>query len=103
MPMITLTKAARLQGILRRKLATMRLSAETTMSIFIADPAGETGADTLDASLLDETAAASLRKRVAGAQRRLEAIGDQLRDLNGSARIGIADEMLDWLYGENVI
>src|SRR5258707_687752 len=41
--LITLTKAARLQENLRRKLATLRLSPETTLPIFIADPAGETG------------------------------------------------------------
>jgi hypothetical protein len=191
MAMITLTKAARLQDGLRRKLATLRLSAETTIPIFIADPAAETGRragaltahldrvdrlltiladlraavgtanaecgiaallaekagleertklfsallpgagksrlcatqtafrdgevianqvramrmryeagdggdDTLETALLDETAAAALRER-------LEAIGDRLRELNGSARITVADEILDWLRGEQVI
>ena len=198
MTMITLTKAARLQESLRRRLAAVRLSAETTLPIYMADPAAETrrraGAlsadidrvdrlltilaeiraavgtanaecgiaallaekagleeriklfsallpeagksrlyapqpvfrdgetiadqvramraryeagegsdDALETALLDETAAASLRDRVAAAQRRLEAIGDRLRELNGSARITVADEILDWLRGERVI
>jgi hypothetical protein len=198
MVMITLTKASRLQENLRRKLATLRLSAETTIPIFIADPAAETGRragaltadldrvdqlltilaeiraavgtanaecgiaallaekagleeriklfsallpgagksrlyatqtvfrdgktiadqvramrmryeagdggdDTVETALLDETAAAALRERLAAAQRRLEAIGDRLRELNGSVRITVADEILDWLRGEQVI
>jgi hypothetical protein len=198
MTMITLTKAARLQENLRRKLATVRLSAEATIPIFIADPAAETGRragaltadldrvdrlltilaeiraavgtanaecgiaallaekagleeriklfstllpgtgksrifgpetvfrdantivaqvqamraryeagegseDTLDTALLDETTAGALRDRVAAAQRQLEAIGDRLRELNGSARIAVADDFLDWLRGEQVI
>ena len=198
MTMITLAKAARLQESLRRKLATLRLSAETTLPIFMADPAAETarragaltadldrvdrlltvlaeirtavgaanaecgitallaeragmaerikllsallpgpeksrlyepqtvfrdgetiadqvramrlryeagegGADTLDTALLDETAVAALRDRVSDAQRRLEAIGDRLRELNGSARITVADEILEWLRREQVI
>jgi len=197
MAMITLAKAARLQESVRRKLATLRLSAETTLPIFMADPAAETrrragalaadldradrlltilaeiraavgaanaecgitallaeragmdertklfsallpgpgksrifappmvfrdgatiaeqvgvmrvryeegeGEDTLDTALLDEAAVAALGERLAGAQRRLEAIGDRLRELNGSARIAVADEILDWLRGEQVI
>src|SRR5260221_3356046 len=43
MATITLSKAARLQESLRRKLATVRLGAETTLSIFMPDPAAETG------------------------------------------------------------
>src|SRR5258708_37422413 len=41
MAKITLNKASRLQDSLRRKLATLPLKAETTLSIFGADPAAE--------------------------------------------------------------
>src|SRR5260221_87583 len=41
MAMITLNKASRLQDSLRRKLTALPLKAETTLSIFSADPAAE--------------------------------------------------------------
>src|SRR5258708_27407958 len=41
MAMITLNKASRLQDSLRRKLTTLPLKAETTLSISSADPAAE--------------------------------------------------------------
>src|SRR5260221_12063413 len=41
MAKITLNKASRLQDSLRRKLTTLPLKAETTLSIFGADPAAE--------------------------------------------------------------
>ena len=198
MAMITLNKASRLQDSLRRKLASLPLKAETTLSIFNADPAaeiarragilaadidradrlltiladvrasvgqanaesgiaallaekagveeriklfsallpgaeksrifgpapvfrdggtiaeqvssmrvryeaGEGGEDTLDTALLDESALATLRERVAALQRRLEEIGDRLRELNSAARISIADDVIEWLRGEQVI
>ena len=198
MAMITLNKASRLQDSLRRKLTTLPLKAETTLSIFSADPAaeiarragmlaadidradrlltiladvrasvgqanaesgiaallaekagveeriklfsallpgpgksrifgpapvfrdggtiteqvssmrvryeaGEGGEDTLDTPLLDETALATLGERIAALQRRLEEIGDRLREINSVARISIADDVVEWLRGEQVI
>jgi hypothetical protein len=64
---------------------------------------GEGEDDTIETSLLDEPAAAALRERVVAAQRRLEDIGDRLRELNTSVRIEIADDVLAWLRSENVI
>ena len=65
--------------------------------------AAEGGDDALETSLLDDAALATLRERIAAARRRLEEVGDRLRELNGSARIAVADDILDWLRGETVI
>ena len=61
MAKITLNKASRLQDSLRRKLATLPLKAETTLSIFGADPAAEIArrAGTLSA----ESAAARVHRQ----------------------------------------
>jgi hypothetical protein len=65
--------------------------------------AAEGGDDALETSLLDEASLTTLRERIAAARRRLEDIGDRLRELNGSARVAVADDVLDWLRGETVI
>ena len=77
--------------------------AEQVSSMRVRYEAGEGGKDTLDTALLDETALATLRGRIAAVQRRLEEIGDRLRELNGVARISIADDVVEWLRGEQVI
>src|SRR5260221_10904350 len=76
---------------------------EQVSSMPVRYQAGEGGEDTLDTALLDETALATLRERGAALQRRLEGIGDQLRELNSAARISIADDVVEWLRGEQVI
>jgi hypothetical protein len=77
--------------------------AEQVSSMRVRYEAGEGGEDTLDTPLLDETALATLGERIAALQRRLEEIGDQLRERNSAARISIADDVIEWLRGEQVI
>jgi hypothetical protein len=80
-------------GTIAEQVSSMRVRYET----------GEGGEDTLDTALLDETALATLRERIAAMQRRLEEIGDRLRELNSAARISVADDVVEWLRGEQVI
>jgi hypothetical protein len=58
---------------------------------------------TIDAGLLDDADAERLRERIVACRRRLEEIGDRLRELNGSVRIEIDDAALAWLREHEVI
>jgi hypothetical protein len=78
---------------LAQQVAAMRLRYE----------AGEGREDTLSTALLDETARADLGHRVAAARRRLEEIGDRLRELNSMTRISLEPEVFAWLRQEQVV
>jgi hypothetical protein len=58
---------------------------------------------TFEAPLLDGAEAARLRERLVARQRRLEEIGDQLREINGRVRIEIDDDALAYLREREVI
>jgi hypothetical protein len=58
---------------------------------------------TIEAPLLDGAEAARLRERLVARRRRLEEIGDQLREMNGRVRIEIDDDALAYLREREVI
>jgi hypothetical protein len=58
---------------------------------------------TFEAPLLDDADAERLRKRLLARRRRLEEIGDQLREINGRVRIEIDDDALAYLREREVI
>jgi hypothetical protein len=58
---------------------------------------------TIEAPLLDDADAERLRERLVARRRRLEEIGDQLRELNGRIRIEIDDDSLSYLREREVI
>jgi hypothetical protein len=61
------------------------------------------GQVTIDATLLDDADAERLRERIVACRRRLDEIGDRLRELNGSIRVEIDDAALAWLREQEVI
>jgi hypothetical protein len=58
---------------------------------------------TVEAPLLDGADAARLRERLVARRRRLEEIGDQLREINGRVRIEIDDDALAYLHEREVM
>ncbi|HUC63953.1 MAG TPA: hypothetical protein VMA53_00915 [Stellaceae bacterium] len=58
---------------------------------------------TIDAPLLDDADAERLRERIVACRRRLEEIGDRLRELNSGVRVEIDDVALAYLREEEVI
>jgi hypothetical protein len=58
---------------------------------------------TIDAPLLNDADAERLRERIVACRRRLEEIGDRLRELNGSIRVEIDDATLTYLREQEVI
>jgi hypothetical protein len=58
---------------------------------------------TVEAPLLDGAEAARLRKRLVARRRRLEEIGDQLREINGRVGIEIDDDALAYLREREVM
>jgi hypothetical protein len=58
---------------------------------------------TIEAPLLDDADAERLRERLLARRRRLEEIGDQLREINGRVRIEIDDDALAYLREREVI
>ncbi len=58
---------------------------------------------TVEAPLLDDAGVERLRERVVARWRRLEEIGDDLREINGRARIEIDDDALTYLRERAVI
>jgi hypothetical protein len=62
----------------------------------------EPGETTVEAPLLDDADAARLRERIVACRRRLEEIGDRLRELNGSVRVEIDDGALAYLREQQV-
>jgi len=63
----------------------------------------EPGETTVEAPLLDDADAERLRERIVACRRRLEEIGDRLRELNGGIRVEIDDAMLAYLREQEVI
>jgi hypothetical protein len=63
----------------------------------------ERGDTTVEAPLLDDADAERLRERIITCRRRLEEIGDRLRELNGSIRVEIEDAALGYLREQEVI
>jgi hypothetical protein len=63
----------------------------------------ERSVTTVDAPLLDDTDAARVRERIVACRRRLEEIGDRLRELNGSVRVEVDDTALTYLREQDVI
>jgi hypothetical protein len=63
----------------------------------------EPGETTVEAPLLDDADAERLRERIVGCRRRLEEIGDRLKELNGSIRVEIDDTTLAYLREQEVI
>lgn len=63
----------------------------------------ERGETTVEVPLLDEAEAKRLRERIVARRRRLEEIGDRLRELNSSIRIDVDDEALAYLRDREVI
>lgn len=63
----------------------------------------ERSVTTVDAPLLDDADANRVRERIVVCRRRLEEIGDRLRELNGSVRIEIDDGALTYLREQEVI
>lgn len=63
----------------------------------------ERGVTTVDAPLLDDSDAKRVRERIVACRRRLEEIGDRLRELNGSVRVEIDDAALAYLREQEVI
>jgi hypothetical protein len=63
----------------------------------------EPGETSVEAPLLDDADAERLRERIVGCRRRLEEIGDRLRELNGSIRVEIDDPTLTYLREQEVI
>jgi hypothetical protein len=63
----------------------------------------ERGQTTIEAPLLDDADAERLRERLLARRRRLEEIGDQLREINGRIRIEIDDDALVYLRERAVI
>jgi hypothetical protein len=63
----------------------------------------EPGETTIMVPLLDDTHAERLRERIVACRRRLEEIGDRLRELNGSIRVEVDDATLAYLREQEVI
>lgn len=62
----------------------------------------ESGKTTLEAPLVDDAGTERLRARMLACRRRIEEIGDRLRELNGTVRVEI-DEALAYLRAQEVI
>jgi hypothetical protein len=58
---------------------------------------------TFEAPLLDDAEAERLRERLVARRRRLDEIGDQLREINGRVRIEIDDDALRYLREREII
>jgi len=58
---------------------------------------------TFEAPLLDDAGVERLRERLLARRRRLEEIGDELREINGRVRIEIDDDALTYLRERTVI
>jgi hypothetical protein len=58
---------------------------------------------TFEAPLLDDAEAVRLREQLVARRRRLEEIGDQLREINGRVRIEIDDDALAYLREREVM
>jgi hypothetical protein len=58
---------------------------------------------TIEAPLLDDADAARLRERIVACRRRLEEIGDRLRELNSGIRVEIDDAVIAYLREQEVI
>jgi hypothetical protein len=63
----------------------------------------EPGETSVEAPLLDDADAERLRERIVACRRRLEEIGDRLRELNGSVRIEVDDATLVYLREQQII
>jgi hypothetical protein len=63
----------------------------------------ERGQTTFEAPLLDDADVERMRERLLARRRRLEEIGDQLREINARIRIEIADDALAYLHEWEVI
>ncbi|HUA76626.1 MAG TPA: hypothetical protein VMA86_03075 [Acetobacteraceae bacterium] len=102
------TDAGDLDGFLgRAQRPSLRRHAgeiETQISAMRARYGQAEGSDTtIEVPLLNDADAKRLRERIVACRRRLEEIGDRLRELNGSVRIEVDDATLVYLREQQII